>query len=148
MQPPSIKPPIIALFVIVLTLVLHSKLPITKIIPNPYNLIGTVIGLSGIYLAFLGKTTFDKFKTPLHFLKPTKLLTTGPYKYTRNPMYLGATIFLLGISVFLGSLISFIAPILFFLIINIFFIPFEERWLQELFGKDYLQYMKKVRRWI
>lgn len=148
MQPPSIKPPIIALFVIVLTLVLNSKLPITKIIPSPYNLIGILIGLCGIYLALLGKTTFDKFKTPLHFLKPTKLLITGPYKYTRNPIYLGATIFLLGISVFLGSLISFIAPILFFLTINIFFIPFEEKWLTELFGKKYIEYKKKVRRWI
>ena len=148
MKSPKIKPPIIALFVITLALILHYSSPIIKIIPKPYNLIGILIGFSGIYLVYIAKTTFDKHKTSFTFKKPTRLLTTGIYKYTRNPMYLSITIFLLGFSILLGSLVSFLAPILFFLIINIFFIPFEERWLTELFGKDYLEYKKKVRRWI
>ncbi len=148
MKLPKIKPPIINLLIIVLTLILHFSIPIKKMIDFPYNLIGIVVLLFGLYIALLGRHTFDRLGTPVLFGKPTKLSTGGPYKHTRNPMYLGVTISLLGMSILLGSLISFIAPILFFLIINIFFIPFEERWLTELFGKDYLQYKKKVRRWI
>lgn len=148
MKPPKIKPPVINFFIIVLTLILHFNIPIKKMINYPYNLIGIVVLLFGLYIALQGKRTFDRLGTSVMFRKPTKLSTGGLFKHTRNPMYLGVTISLLGISILLGSLISFIAPILFFLIINIFFIPFEERWLTELFGKDYLQYKKKVRRWI
>lgn len=148
MQPPKVKPPLVALFIIILTLFLHYNLPIIKIIPRPYNLFGILLAIIGIYLGYKAKITFDKHKTSFKFKKPTRLLTTGPYKYTRNPMYLSLTVFLLGFSVLLGSLISFIAPVLFFLVTNIFYIPFEEKWLEELFGNTYLEYKRKVRRWI
>ena len=63
-------------------------------------------------------------------------------------MYLGSITFLFGLSFVLGNLISFISPIFFFAIINWMFIPYEEEKMKDEIGTEYLEYMKKVRRWI
>jgi protein-S-isoprenylcysteine O-methyltransferase Ste14 len=89
-----------------------------------------------------------KYDTPEKFQKTTYLIKKGAYKYSRNPMYLGSIIFLFGLSFVLGNLISFISPIFFFAIINWMFIPYEEEKMKDEIGTEYLEYMKKVRRWI
>jgi len=63
-------------------------------------------------------------------------------------MYLALTIILLGISFLNGSWLVLLAPVFFFITIRIFFIPMEESKMEKLFGKKYLQYKNKVRRWI
>ena len=79
---------------------------------------------------------------------PKKLVTSGFFKFSRNPTYLGMTLALFGEAIFLGSLVTFILPILFFVLINKTNIPVEEKNLEKKFGKKYLNYKKKVRRWI
>ena len=73
---------------------------------------------------------------------------TGPFRFTRNPMYLGITIMLLGIAVAVGSPAMLIAPMGFFAIMSLVFIPYEEGRLREFFPKDYLDYTQRVRRWL
>ena len=143
-----LRPPIVALCLIVISLILHFIFPIKKIIFFPYSLLGIVGIILGLWLVLLGKGAFQRHGTSLRFEKPTKLVMSGPYRFTRNPMYLGYIIVLLGIAVLFGSLIAFISPIGFFLIMNFIIIPFEEKWLEKIFGKRYEEYKRRVRRWI
>jgi len=63
-------------------------------------------------------------------------------------MYLGMMSILLGVAIFLGSLIAFAFPIIFVMIMERRFIPLEEKNLEKKFGNQYIDYKKRVRRWI
>ncbi len=63
-------------------------------------------------------------------------------------MYLGGVIFLGGLSITVGNILSLIIPLIFFVIMDWMFISYEEEKMEVEIGKDYLDYMKKVRRWI
>ncbi|HXJ00786.1 MAG TPA: isoprenylcysteine carboxylmethyltransferase family protein [Micropepsaceae bacterium] len=77
-----------------------------------------------------------------------KLVTNGPFRFTRNPMYLGLILVSLGIAFYMGTLAFFAVPVLVFLLCNFLFIPFEEEKMQRQHGNPYTEYMHRVRRWI
>ncbi len=79
---------------------------------------------------------------------PTSLVTEGPFHISRQPIYLGMIFILLGEAILLGSLITFIFPVIFMILMEKIFIPVEEKNLETAFGEKYLDYKKKVRRWI
>lgn len=146
--PPKIKPPYIALFYLALAVILNYILPKVKIISS-FNFIGIVISLLGLFLVVWAFKMFKRQDTPRSpFKKPTSLVIKGPFLFTRNPMYLGVTLFLLGIAVFIGTIPMFLAPLAFFFTIKILFIPFEEDKMEKIFGKEYGDYKKRVRRWV
>jgi len=96
-----------------------------------------------------GKSTFDKNNIELiPGSKSAKFVKSGPFTFTRNPMYLGLVLITLGISILLGSLVSFLLPILLFLYLNTYMIPFEETLMERTFRSSYEDYKSKVRRWI
>ena len=72
----------------------------------------------------------------------------GLFCFSRNIMYLGMVIMLLGIAIFSGSLIIFLVPVAFFITMNTLVIPHEENDLEQAFGEDYINYKKRVRRWL
>jgi protein-S-isoprenylcysteine O-methyltransferase Ste14 len=76
------------------------------------------------------------------------LVVGGFYRYTRNPMYLGMVTALLGVAILLGTLSAFLPIPIFVWIIQKQFIEGEERFLEEIFGGQYLAYKGKVRRWL
>ena len=76
-----------------------------------------------------------------------KLITVGPYRFTRNPMYLGLVIVTLGIAVWVGAWPMFLAPIAVFATANWVHIPFEEAKMRRQFGATYDDYVGRVRRW-
>jgi len=120
-----------------------------NIIEFPLNIIfGMPLLILGIYLIIISHFLLEKNNTPEKFQKTTYLVKGGIYKYSRNPMYLGFVILLFGISFVLGNLISFISPVFFFVVINWMFIPYEEEKMKVEIGLEYLEYIKKVRRWI
>lgn len=80
--------------------------------------------------------------------QPTTLVNEAPYTFTRNPMYLGLATVLLGFAAFFGSPLMLIAPLVFFLMIDRMLIPGEEATLERLFGEQYLEYKRRVRRWL
>lgn len=80
--------------------------------------------------------------------KPAVLIQSGPFKISRNPMYLGMTILLIGLGFILGSIISFIGAVLFIISMEIRFIPMEEKFMLEQFGDKFELYKKRVRKWI
>lgn len=145
----KILPPTYFYLGIALILLMHFIFPIKKIIIYPYTLLGLLIILIGIILNIQAWFLFVKDKTTQNPYKiPNKFVTKEVYRISRNPMYLGMLIVLIGASVISGSIIAFIFPIIFLIIIDWFFIPTEEKNMEKKFGKRYLEYKSKVRRWI
>lgn len=91
---------------------------------------------------------FHLKETAVHpFEESTYFVQEGPYRFTRNPMYLGMTLILLGIALFAGTPPAFFTPLAFFLTMNAAFVPFEEKKMAARFGEAYLAYKRRVRRW-
>ncbi|MFT5439247.1 MAG: protein-S-isoprenylcysteine O-methyltransferase Ste14 [Alphaproteobacteria bacterium] len=109
---------------------------------------GALIGL-GVALAGWAIARFRKAKTHLDVRKPaTALVTDGPYRFTRNPMYVAASLLYAGIAVIFGKIfmLAFLIPCL--LLIDIFIIRREESYLDALFGEPYREFRRNVRRWL
>lgn len=105
--------------------------------------------VAGMVLAAWARVLFKRKGIPVRPGEDmTELETSGPYGFTRNPMYLGMTSILLGESFLLGSLAAFAGPLAFWAVINFMFIPFEEGRLEDTFGQEYLEYKRRVRRWV
>lgn len=105
--------------------------------------IGTVIALWCVFtFVFIGKGT------PAPFDPPRRLVIRGPYRFVRNPMYIGAGMTLAGAALYYQSLSIFIYAALFFLITHLFVVLYEEPTLRRTFGHEYEEYFRRVRRWI
>lgn len=103
----------------------------------------------GLTVLFLGNREFKRREAEIHTFKtPRSLVTSGIFRYTRNPMYLGFLLLLLGASMFANSWFALIAPVGFFLASEFWYIPHEEAKLRALFGAQYDAYTAKTRRWI
>ena len=107
-------------------------------------LIGILILINPIFKFIKSKTTID----PIKFKKVNKLIISGIYKYSRNPMYLGLLMIVISTSIFYLNIFSITTPILFYFWINRFQIKREEIFLTEKFGKEYSLYKAKTRRWL
>lgn len=124
-------------------------LPLLKLLHYPLSLVGVVPITFGVVLNLCADSLFKKNKTTVKpHLKPSTLITSGVFRVSRNPLYLGMLLILLGASICVGSLTAFISPILFFLISELDFIPWEESVMEDAFGEPYLEYKKRVGRWI
>lgn len=134
---------------LILSVLIHFLVPIVIIIPYPYKLIGILPIITGLLITLIANSVLLKHRTSI---KPNEIpgvfITSGLFKLSRNPIYLGMAIILFGGEIFLGSLSPLIFPIIFVIIINRFFITVEEKILENKFGKKYLDYKKRVRRWI
>ena len=124
-------------------------LPLLKLFENPVTLVAVLPLLLGLFVMVSGARAFNRAETPLlPFETSTTLVVAGPFRFTRNPMYLGMTLILAGTAVFFGSLAPLLSvPVFFFLIRHQYVIP-EENMMKELFGEEYLLYCRRVRRWI
>ena len=145
----KIPPPLLVLILVVsnyfsskkIDLILLPNQDITSII---IFLIGMLILINPIFKFIKSKTTID----PIKFKKVNKLITSGIYKYSRNPMYLGLLMLVTSTSIFYLNIFSITTPFFFYYWINRFQIKREEIFLTEKFGKEYLLYKTKTRRWI
>lgn len=105
----------------------------------------------GIVIAVLGLKQFKKEQTTSNPLKPeaaSVLVTSGVYRFTRNPMYLGLFFLLLGWAFYLQSSFALLLPFGFMLYMSRFQIRPEEKVLSTLFGSEYRAYRERVRRWL
>ena len=145
----KIPPPLLVLILVISNYFSSKKIDLI-LLPNQ-NLISFIIFLIGMLILINPIFKFIKSKTtidPIKFKKVNKLITSGIYKYSRNPMYLGLLMIVISTSIFCLNILSFTTPILFYFWINRFQIKREEIFLKEKFGKEYLFYMTKTRRWI
>jgi len=118
----------------------------------PYQtvLAGALIG-GGLMLDLVSILSFRSAQTTVSPLAPertSRLVTTGLYRYTRNPMYLGLLVILIGAGLLSGSLLAVAVLPGFVAYLTIFQIRPEERRLSALFGNEYERYRQEVRRWL
>jgi protein-S-isoprenylcysteine O-methyltransferase Ste14 len=142
-------PPTYFLMALVLMALLHYAIPLAQILVAPYRYAGFVIMALGIALGLWALQHFRRVRTGIIPFSPaTALVTSGPYRFTRNPMYLGMAGTLLGAALFMGSLTPFIVIPAFMAVIAERFIAPEEAMLERNFGHAYLAFKAKVRRWL
>jgi len=128
---------------------LHFYLPIKALVPSPLNLVGAVFVALGLGTALWAAGLFRFAGTPVKpFEQSTTLVVSGIYRITRNPMYLGMVLVLLGAAILFGTAAAFLPMPLFVWQIRRKFVLEEERFLEGLFGQQYLEYKSRVRRWI
>ena len=142
-------PPLYFLAALLLMAFFHRIVPWVRILEAPYRYGGIVLIALALGLILWAAFLFRRAGTNIRpFLPSTALVVSGPYKFTRNPMYLGMSGVLLGAAVFMGSLSPFVViPAFMALIAERFIIPEEEK-LEAAFGRDYLDYKARVRRWL
>lgn len=110
---------------------------------------GMIIGAIGAVIAFWCIFTFAFLGkgTPAPFDPPRRLVRAGPYRFVRNPMYIGAALALLGAALFYTSWPILIYAALFLLAMHLFVIAYEEPTLRRTFGAEYETYCRQVGRW-
>lgn len=142
-------PPLYLILSLILMVILHSLIPIAELFTSTgYKSFGIVLLFTGFGLIIWGANMFRIYQTPIKpFDRPTYLIQTGLFKYTRNPIYLGMVIVVTGAAFFLGSLSSFLVIPLFFYMMHRRFVVREEEYLEEVFGEHYREYKDRVRRW-
>jgi protein-S-isoprenylcysteine O-methyltransferase Ste14 len=142
-------PPILVLMLFLLSALLTAVAPIA-LVPVPFHgLIATLLILAGLGFSAAGFFSFKSRGTPVRpGAEPTQLVLSGPYRITRNPMYLGLLLISIGCFFAMESLWFVVPPILFFWVINFRLIPFEEQLMKEHFGAEYEAYRQRVRRWL
>lgn len=146
-----IPPPLVALGFALLMWALASLDSALMLHPTLNTYASLLFFLLGFSFSLSGVLSFRRFKTTVNPLKPqaaTSLVTTGVYRLTRNPMYVGFVFFLLAWAMRLGSVWSVLLVLGFILFIQRFQIAPEERALLLLFGAEFEQYQRKVRRWL
>lgn len=138
------------LFVIFLVLIvtLHFIFPDRKLVVSPYHYLGIILMIFGSVVTLWADQLFKKNKTEIKPYKdPVTFVPSGPFRISRNPMYLGMSIILLGLTVLIGSRLMLVFPVFYIVIMDVFFIRIEEKNLERVFGRPYLDYKNKVRRW-
>jgi protein-S-isoprenylcysteine O-methyltransferase Ste14 len=111
--------------------------------------IGGLVGIVGLGLAVscvLAFATLGK-GTPAPFDPPRRLVIRGPYRLFRNPMYVGAGLWVLGLAMFYQSPGLLLYTVVFMVIAHAFVLLYEEPTLQRMFGDEYREYCRRVRRW-
>jgi len=149
MRKPRCIPPVYFLLVVILMVTLDRLWPVVTLVPRPYHLLGLVPLGAGCVLDLWALAWFRKVDTPVKPLEPsTRLVLQGPYRFTRNPMYLGLLCVLLGLWILLGSLTPFAGIVVMYRVLRHRFIAPEERLLEDQFGEAYRDYCRQVRRWL
>ena len=110
---------------------------------------GWIMILIGLVLYGWASKQFFKATTHIRVRKPAvTIVTKGPYKFSRNPMYIAATMVYAGLSLTFGKLITLVFLIPCLVVLHYGVIVREEEYLKGKFGEKYLKYQSKVRRWI
>lgn len=143
-----IPPPAWALIFILIAAAVGALPPFAA--PFRQSFLGAVLFAVGFAISASGRLSFAKAKTEVFpaSAKNSSLVTTGLFRRTRNPMYLGILTAMTGIAFMIGSLPAFVAVVAFFFFVNSISIPYEEAKMERQFGEAYRKYKKQVRRWI
>ncbi|MEJ2215942.1 MAG: isoprenylcysteine carboxylmethyltransferase family protein [Gemmatimonadota bacterium] len=134
---------------LVLTIALHALVPGARWLARPWTLAGVVLAGAGVVVHVAATNVFRRYRTTTAALAPpASLVTDGPYRYSRNPMYLGGVLMLLGMDMLLGSATPLLVVPLWIVIMQARYIRREEALLRREFGAAYDAYCSGVRRWL
>jgi protein-S-isoprenylcysteine O-methyltransferase Ste14 len=113
-------------------------------------LIGIVFMIIGGFIGLICTIVFIRYGqgTPAIFDPPTKFIAVGPYKYVRNPMYIGGFILLIGFGLYHYSISILFLSLILIILFHLFIIFIEEQGLIRRFGQSYIEYKHSVNRWL
>src|SRR5215831_19067965 len=144
-----VRPPLVYLTSLASGAVIHHAAPLpflpgTLTVPLGVPLIAVAIGLFSYSVV-----KFWAAGTPVPARKPTTaIVRAGPYRFSRNPIYLAFTVFQLGIAIWVNSVWLLATLVGAVALIHTVVIPKEEQYLERKFGAQYLEYKASVRRWL
>jgi protein-S-isoprenylcysteine O-methyltransferase Ste14 len=110
---------------------------------------GAVLMLAAFALGAWGVATMAHAKTNVAPYRPTTaIVTRGPFRFTRNPLYVSMTIIYIATALWIGSTFAYLLLPIVLLVVRFGVIAREERYLEAKFGDEYRAYRARVRRWI
>jgi protein-S-isoprenylcysteine O-methyltransferase Ste14 len=144
-----IRPPVVYLIAILAGLGLDFIRPL-RWLPTEIGVgVGVPLVIVSLVLFFASTRRFKAADTPVPGNKPTTaIVQSGPYRFSRNPIYLAFSVLMLGIACWRNSPWFLAALAAAASLMSFVVIPREERYLQRRFGIEYLEYKAKVRRWL
>jgi protein-S-isoprenylcysteine O-methyltransferase Ste14 len=145
----AVHPPLFFLSALVVAFIVNWMWPLPIFGPANVRWAGLAGVVLGIMIIAAGRVALKKAGTNINPTKPvTALVRSGPYRFSRNPLYLGLTLIYLGLSVALNTwwAVGFLVPV--WLVMHFAVVRREERYLEGKFGDVYRQYRATVRRYL
>ena len=145
----AVLPPVLygGAFLIVLVLNYFWPLRITR--PSVAEPLGLVVVLAALGLVLWGRTTMHGAGTNISPLKPaTTLVDSGPYRFSRNPLYVAMTLLFVGLTLLINSWWGVVLLVPVILLLHFGVVRREERYLERKFGEEYDRYRSRVRRYV
>lgn len=145
-----VRPPIAWVLAGAVGFLLDGVFPLPFLPPAmPATWLGAILFLAGLALLIWAATTFRRAGTHIQTVQPTTtIVEEGPYRYSRNPIYVGMLLGLIGLALGFDSLWLLIMLVPFYLVIRYGVIAREEAYLERKFGDVYRAYKTRVRRWL
>jgi protein-S-isoprenylcysteine O-methyltransferase Ste14 len=111
---------------------------------------GAVLVVAGLLLSGWARAQFARQQAEIrpHAESHPVLVTSGPFRFSRNPMYLGLIVIGIGAALLAGTWLMWLVPVAVFALDNFVIVPFEERSMTRTFGGAYTDYRSRVRRWL
>jgi protein-S-isoprenylcysteine O-methyltransferase Ste14 len=147
----KLPPPAVAALLALLMWWLASRTPVLELTLELRAVTAVMLLFSGLGVALSGVVFFQRAETTVNPFTPEKtstLVTSGIYRYSRNPMYLGMLLVLLAWAAWLAAPWTLVGPVVFMAWITRFQVLPEERVLQRHFGQPFEDYCRHVRRWL
>jgi protein-S-isoprenylcysteine O-methyltransferase Ste14 len=143
-----IPTPLWLLGLIVVVLLVDSSMQLPAIIQH--RPAGIALIVAGFAFSAWARLAFKRNSAEIYPWSEahSTLVTRGPFRFSRNPMYLGLLVIGLGAALVAGTWLMWIVPVLLFVLDNFVIVPFEERSMERAFGDAYRAYQASVRRWI
>jgi protein-S-isoprenylcysteine O-methyltransferase Ste14 len=144
-----VRPPLVYLIAIAAGVLIQLAIPLPFLPRALATVLGAALIVVAIALCAWSVRKFRAVGTPVPARKPTSVIVrTGPYHFSRNPIYLSFSLFQLGIAIWVNSLWLLATLVGAVAIIHLVVMPREERYLERRFGAQYLDYKPSVRRWL
>ena len=144
-----IHPPVIMLVHLLTAFLLNWLLPLPIAFPNILELAGYILVFTGLGVAFSAISQFGKMRTTLDpHGSVSAVVISGPYRFSRNPIYLGFVCMLIGLPLALGNYWGVVLSPLLMVSMYRLVIKHEEAYLEKKFKDAYTSYKTRVRRWL
>lgn len=143
-----LPPPLLYIGAVILVLVLDWAWPVA-VLPEPVGAwVGSVLLITGLALNLWGVMTMKRARTPISpYQAVDNIIATGPFRLTRNPLYVGLDLVFLGITFLFNSLWGLLVLVPVLVVMHYGVILREERYLESRFGEAYREYCRNVGRY-
>jgi protein-S-isoprenylcysteine O-methyltransferase Ste14 len=146
---PRELPPTWLRIALIAQVALHLLLPGKELWRDPWRWIAVAPLLLGVLLLLWSGKLFNRSGAGIRpFTRSLRVVTDGPYRITRNPMYLGMVLVLAAVAIFCGEVTPWFVVPAFVLVIDRRFVAREEQFMAEIHGEAYAAYRERVRRWL